>query len=85
MDPSKGNVGFGAGLHGWGFTLRQFASMYARKLKVDVNKMQKRLWGENYYNPELKKWNKTGGTGYVRGFNKFILEPLYKVSRMETL
>lgn len=81
MDPSKGNVGFGAGLHGWGFTLRQFALMYARKLKVDVKKMMKRLWGENYYNPELKKWNKTGGHGYIRGFNKFILEPLYKVLR----
>ena len=27
VDPSRGNVGFGSGLHGWGFTVKQFAEM----------------------------------------------------------
>lgn len=39
----------------------------------------KKLWGNHYYNPETRKWSQTGGEGYVRGFNKFILEPLFKV------
>ena len=37
VDPSKGTVGFGAALHGWGFTLKQFAELYADKFKVSRN------------------------------------------------
>ncbi|KAJ7361169.1 P-loop containing nucleoside triphosphate hydrolase protein [Mycena albidolilacea] len=37
--PDKGTVAFGSGLHGWGFTLRQFASRYAKKFGVDKDKM----------------------------------------------
>merc|ERR1711921_58197 len=39
----------------------------------------KRLWGDQFFNPKAKKWNKTGGEGYVRGFNQFVLDPIYKV------
>lgn len=42
--PYKGTVAFGSGLHGWGFTIRQFAIKYAKKLGVDKNKMMERLW-----------------------------------------
>jgi elongation factor 2 len=42
VDPSKGSVGFGSGLHGWAFTLKQFAEMYAEKFKIDVAKLMKR-------------------------------------------
>lgn len=79
LDPSLGNVAFGSGLHRWGFTLRRFAKMYAAKLGADEEKLMKKLWGNHYYNPETRKWSQTGGEGYVRGFNKFILEPLFKV------
>ncbi|KAI1716767.1 elongation factor tu GTP binding domain-containing protein [Ditylenchus destructor] len=37
VDPSVGNVGFGSGLHGWAFTLKQFAEIYAEKFGVKVN------------------------------------------------
>lgn len=43
VDPSKGSVGFGSGLHGWAFTLKQFAEMYAEKFKIDVVKLMKRF------------------------------------------
>ncbi|EFO97582.1 hypothetical protein CRE_11499 [Caenorhabditis remanei] len=36
VDPSIGNVGFGSGLHGWAFTLKQFSEMYADKFGVQV-------------------------------------------------
>jgi len=79
VDPSKGNVGFGSGLHGWAFTLKQFSELYAEKFKIDVDKLMGRLWGENFYNPSTKKWSKKGDPGYKRAFVMFVLEPIYKV------
>ena len=42
--PYKGTVAFGSGLHGWAFTVRQFAGRYAKKFGVDKGKMMERLW-----------------------------------------
>lgn len=43
--PDKGTVAFGSGLHGWAFTIRQFATRYAAKFKgVSRAKMMERLW-----------------------------------------
>ena len=79
VDPTKGTVGFGSGLHGWAFTLKQFAEIYAEKFKIETPKLMKRLWGDQFYNPKDRKWNKSGGEGYVRGFCQFILDPIFKV------
>ena len=46
VHPSGGSVGFGSGLHGWAFTLKQFAEMYADKFKIDPVKLMPKLWGE---------------------------------------
>ena len=54
--PEKGTVAFGSGLHGWAFTLRQFASRFSKKFGVDKEKMMAKLWGDNYFNPLTKKW-----------------------------
>jgi elongation factor 2 len=54
--PEKGTVAFSAGLHGWAFTLTNFAKMYASKFGVDEAKMMERLWGENFFDPATKKW-----------------------------
>ena len=42
--PDKGTVAFGSGLHGWAFTVRQFAAKYSKKFGVDKNKMMERIW-----------------------------------------
>lgn len=42
--PEKGTIAFGSGLHGWAFTVRQFAARYAKKFGVDKTKMMDRLW-----------------------------------------
>ncbi|EKX46054.1 elongation factor 2 [Guillardia theta CCMP2712] len=76
--PDKGTVSFSAGLHGWAFTLPQFARMYAKKFGVSEEKMCERLWGENYFNPAEKKWTKEGDTAN-RAFNMFILDPIGKI------
>jgi len=75
----KGTVGFGSGLHGWAFTLKQFAEIYAKNFKINPAKLMTKLWGDHFYNPKDKKWNKVGGDGYVRGFNQFVLDPVYKM------
>lgn len=74
-------MGFGSGLHGWAFTLKQFAEIYSKKFKIEPAMLMKRLWGDQFYSQKLKKWNKTGGDDYVRGFNQFILDPMYKVGK----
>jgi len=79
VDASKGTVGFGSGLHGWAFSLKQFAEIYAEKFKIEPVKLMKRLWGDQYYSAKERKWNKVGGDGYVRGFNQFVLDPIYKM------
>jgi len=79
VDPSKGTVGFGSGLHGWAFSLKQFAEIYSAKMKCDVVKFMGRLWGDQFYNPKEKKWAKEEKEGYVRGFNMFVLDPIYKM------
>lgn len=81
--PFKGTVAFGSGLHGWAFTVRQFASRYSKKFGVDRVKMMERLWGDSYFNPKTKKWtNKdkdADGKPLERAFNMFVLDPIFRL------
>ncbi|TGZ77275.1 elongation factor 2 [Ascodesmis nigricans] len=80
--PYQGTVAFGSGLHGWAFTVRQFAGRYAKKFGVDKMKMMERLWGDNFFNPKTKKWTKTEsyeGKNLERAFNQFILDPIFRI------
>uniref|UniRef100_A0AAY4B6E3 Elongation factor 2 n=1 Tax=Denticeps clupeoides TaxID=299321 RepID=A0AAY4B6E3_9TELE len=78
VDPVVGTVGFGSGLHGWAFTLKQFAEMYVAKFaakgdkKADlppaerskkVEDMMKKLWGDKYFDPAAGKFSKTATNG----------------------
>ncbi|CEI90861.1 Putative Elongation factor 2 [Rhizopus microsporus] len=81
--PEKGTVAFASGLHGWGFTLRQFANRYAKKFGVDKEKMMTKLWGNNFFNPKTKKWSTKAtdadGKPLERAFNMFVLDPIYRI------
>jgi elongation factor 2 len=79
VDPSIGSVGFGSGLHGWAFTLKQFAEMYADKFGIQGEKMMKNLWGERYFNASTKKWQNNSDGNSKRGFCQFVLDPIFKV------
>lgn len=94
VDPMQGTVGFGSGLHGWAFTLKQFADMYAKKLKMEKDKVMKRLWGNNFHikkkeiieengikvEKEKMVWvTKDPGDGTSRAFCKLVLDPIYRV------
>jgi len=94
VNPIQGTVGFGSGLHGWAFSLKQFADVYAKKFGItDVTKLMNKLWGENYFDADRKKWQKKSAKkdkdGKVmkddkkqdinleRSFVQFILNPIY--------
>lgn len=81
--PERGTVAFGSGLHGWAFTLRQFAQRYAQKFKVDRQKMMERLWGDNYFNPATRKWTTKStdakGKPLERAFCMFVLDPIFRL------
>jgi len=79
VDPSNGSVGFGSGLHGWAFTLKQFSEMYASKFGVDIDKMMNKLWGENFFNPKTKKWQKAKNDDNKRSFCMYVLDPIFMV------
>lgn len=83
--PERGTVGFGSGLHGWGFTIQRFAKMYASKFGVTRQRMMKRLWGDNFLNHETKKWSHTStakaGQKSDRGFCVFVLQPIETLFR----
>lgn len=67
VDPSIGNVGFGSGLHGWAFTLKQFSEMYASKFGVEVRRES---------NVFLKYY--TGRKTYEEPVGRSILRPHHK-------
>ncbi|EIW64201.1 eukaryotic translation elongation factor 2 [Trametes versicolor FP-101664 SS1] len=81
--PDQGTVAFGSGLHGWGFTLRQFAARYSKKFGVDKEKMMLKLWGDNFFNPATKKWTTKStdadGKPLERAFNMFVLDPIFRI------
>lgn len=56
VDPSMGNVAFGSGKDQWAFTITKFARIYSKKFGIPQEKMMKKLWGDNYFDAETKKW-----------------------------
>ena len=84
-DPTIGNVAFGAGKDQWVFTLRTFARMYSKIFKIKENVLIKKLWGDNYYDPDTRKFvtepTNSEGKTLQRTFVKFIIEPIIKMCR----
>jgi ribosome assembly protein 1 len=69
--PEKNNVIFSSAIDGWAFTVRQFASLYEKKLGIKRNVMEKVLWGDFYLDPRTKK---VLGPKHLKGRN---LKPMF--------
>ena len=53
--PEKNNVIFSSAVDGWAFTIRQFASLYEKKLSLKRSVLEKVLWGDFYLEPKSKR------------------------------
>lgn len=80
VSPERGNVAFASTQMGWCFTLKSFAKMYADTFgPIDLDQFAARLWGNIYYHPETRKFSRQPAPGAKRGFEHFVLDPLYKL------
>jgi elongation factor 2 len=85
LHPSLGNIAFGAGKDAWGFTLTKFARLYSKKFGISETKLMEKLWGDHYFDRETNKWTtepiSASGKPLARGFVKFIMEPIIKLTK----
>jgi elongation factor 2 len=76
VDPTKGTVAFGSGLHQWAFTLKRFAKTYGAKFGVSEEKMMQKLWGDWFFDPVKNVWTTSNKDGLERAFCQFIATPI---------
>merc|ERR1719437_152166 len=77
VDPAKGTVAFGSGLHQWAFTLKKFAKTYAAKFNVPEEKMVTKLWGDWFFDAKRSVWAKGDRNGTLeRAFCQFFASPI---------
>jgi len=85
IDPVAGTAAFGSALFGWAFTCTHFAKVYSKKFGIDRDKMQAKLWGENYFDQKAKKWKTEykadDGSELKRTFVQFMMEPVIRLCR----
>lgn len=80
--PEKHNVIFASAIDGWAFTVRQFASMYEKKLGIKKSVLEKVLWGEYYLDPKTKR---VLGAKHLKGrslkpmFVQLVLDSIWAV------
>lgn len=84
FDPTAGTVIFSSAIDGWAFRISRFAQLYAKKLGMSEEKLNKCLWGDWYLDPKekrvvgRKKMEASGRKGKTL-FVQFILENIWAV------
>ncbi|XP_070387976.1 elongation factor-like GTPase 1 isoform X1 [Dermacentor albipictus] len=80
FSPEQGNVVFASAFDGWGFSTSQFAQLYAEKLGMKRQVLEKTLWGDYYINVKAKRIFKGAQAKCKKPlFAQLILENLWKV------
>ena len=87
--PTKNNVIFSSGIHGWLFTLESWTQTYLEhnenglgSSKLTVDKFASRLWGNYWFDSDAKTFVDDVGvcaTRVERSFIQYVLEPIYKL------
>ncbi|CBY20276.1 unnamed protein product [Oikopleura dioica] len=82
ISPLKKNIIFASPEFSFCFNLHTFAEIYSDShgSSFQAKKLAERLWGDVYFNPKTRKFQKTKSSSEsVRSFVQWILEPLYKI------
>jgi U5 small nuclear ribonucleoprotein component len=80
VSPLLGNVVFASGKYGFVFSLKSFSKKYTEKFNMDLEVFSQLMWGDLYYNPKSRKFQKSSSKeAPLRTFVQFILEPMYKL------
>lgn len=84
FNPIAGNVIFSSAIDGWGFRISRFAQLYAKKLGMSEENLNKCLWGDWFLDPKEKrvvgrKKMEAGGRKGKPLFVQFILENIWAV------
>ena len=87
FSPEKNNVIFSSAVDGWAFTVRQFASLYEKKLNIKRSVLEKVLWGDFYLEPKTKR---VLGSKHLKGralkpmFVQLVLDSIWAVYEATT-
>ena len=82
FSPEKHNVIFSSAVDGWAFTIRQFASLYEKKLGIKRSTLEKVLWGDFYLDAKTRR---VLGQKHLKGrtlkpmFVQLVLEQIWAV------
>ena len=85
--PEKNNVIFSSAVDGWAFTVRQFASIYEKKLGMKRSVLEKVLWGDFYLEPKTRR---VLGSKHLKGralkpmFVQLVLDNIWAVYEATT-
>jgi elongation factor 2 len=77
LDPRKGSISFGAGKQGWAFTLPQFAKVLAQKMKRNPKEILPHLWGDEYYDPEIKKFTSKPVSKSGKPLERYVVQVIF--------
>lgn len=80
--PEKGNVIFASALDCWGFGIAKFAAIWAKKLNINKNVLQKYMFDNYGYNPSTKKITQltiNEDSALKPIFVVMVLEPLWQI------
>lgn len=85
--PEKNNVIFSSAVDGWAFTVKQFASLYEKKLGLKRSVLEKVLWGDFYLEPKTRR---VLGSKHLKGrglkpmFVQLVLDNIWAVYEATT-
>ncbi|KAK2178328.1 hypothetical protein NP493_547g01002 [Ridgeia piscesae] len=80
FSPDQDNVVFASAVDGWGFRIKEFAELYAAKLKLKSDVLHKTLWGDFYLENKTKHIKKGAqNKGKKPLFVQFVLENVWAV------
>ncbi|KAJ0417653.1 hypothetical protein BJY00DRAFT_315764 [Aspergillus carlsbadensis] len=82
INPHTGNIAFSCLAQGWAVSLPQFAARHGKRLGVLGTDLAARLWGNNYFDPETRVWDRRPEDSENppdQSFNAFILDPIFDI------